>query len=403
MAPAFEFVALTATGKKNKGVIEGEGPREVRDRLRERKLIPLEVREVQRKGGGSFSLRRVSVSVADLALVTRQLSTLIRSGLPLEESLEAVSQQTDHKRLKSVLMAVRGKVLEGHGLVDGLQEFPQVFSTLFRETVGAGEQSGQLEEVMDRLADYLEGSQQLRQKVVLAMIYPVIVLTFAVLVSGALLTFVVPKVVKVFTDMGQELPALTRHLISLSDFLRSDGHLLLLGIMLAIIAFKLGMRRQAFRFLFHRFILKVPLVRRLIRGMNAARFSRTFGILTASGVPVLEGLTISSRVVESLPMRAVVESAAVQVREGSGLYQALSQGDVFTPMVLHLIANGEASGDLAGMLDRAASIQEKEVESLVATLAGVMEPLLILLMGGLVLTIVMAILLPIFDLNQLVR
>lgn len=402
---AFEYTAMNPLGKTVKGVMEGEGGREVRDRLREKGLIPMEVRQVRRrsKGGGMQWRSSSRVSLADISLITRQMATLVRSGLPLEETLSAVAQQTDNRRLQSIMMAVRAKVLEGHALASGMGEFPHVFSALYRETVGAGEQTGRLDEVLERLADYLENSQTLRQKVILAMIYPMVVLVFALGVTVALLTFVVPKVVKVFADFNQELPPLTRGMIALSDFLREHGLALLFALLAVVVVFRLLLRREGPRRLYHRFLLVLPLVRRLVRGLNAARFARTFGILTASGVPVLEGLEISSRVVGNLPMRQVVENATIRVREGTSLHLALQSGGIFTPLVLHLIANGEASGNLAEMLDRAAVIQEREVESLVATLAGIFEPLLIILMGGAVLTIVMAILLPIFDLNQLIR
>lgn len=402
---AFEYTALDARGRTKKGSTEGENPKEVRSRLREQGLTPLTVSAVQKTGGSHhkplFSVR--GVNIADITLATRQLATLVKASLPLEESLKAVSQQTDRKGLQTVLLAVRAKVLEGHALATSLEEFPSLFSDLYRETVAAGERSGKLDGVLERLADHMETSEKLRKSVGLAMIYPIIVLIFALLVTIALLTYVVPEVTRVFADFDQELPWLTRALISLSDFLRNQGWMLLVaGIIIGLIA-PLLTRQTWFRLRIHKLLFHIPLIARLTRGINTARFTRTFGILTESGVPVLEGLLIASRVVANLPMRRAVEIAADKVREGGGLHHALAESKLFSPMAVHLIASGEASGDLAGMLDKAASAQEQEIESLVSTLASLIEPLLILLMGGMVLTIVVAILLPVFDLNQMIQ
>ena len=402
---AFEYTALDSRGRKIKGTSEGDSPREVRNNLREQGLTPLSVEAVGEQRSNSsqpfFAVRGVSSD--DISLATRQLATLVRASLPLEEALLAVSQQTDRKGLRAVLLAVRAKVLEGHPLARAMEIFPTLFSNLYRETVAAGERSGQLDGVLERLADYLETSQKLRKNVWMAMIYPAIVMTFALLVTIALLTYVVPEVTRVFADFKQELPWLTRALISVSNFLRNKGWLLLIGVALAGLSLPFLLRREWIRWRLHQLLLRLPLASRLTRGINTARFTRTFGILTSSGVPVLEGLHIASRVVVNLPMRRAVEIAADKVREGGGLYHALAESKLFSPMAIHLIASGESSGNLPGMLDRAASAQEQEVETLVTTLTSLMEPLLILMMGGMVLTIVIAILLPVFDLNQLIQ
>lgn len=406
---AFEFLALDATGRNRKGVLEGDTPRQVRQQLREKGWTPLSVEEVRQResrsaggGGLQFSFRR-GVSATELALMTRQLATLVHSGLPIEETLRAVSQQTEKQRLKSMLLAVRSRVMEGHSLAAALSDFPNIFPDLYRATVAAGEQSGYLDVVLERLADYTESRQQMRQKIMLALIYPVLLTGVAILVVTALLAYVVPQVVQVFENIGQELPVLTRGLIALSDFIRAYGLTLLLVLVLSSIGFALLMRRPAARYRFHQFLLALPLVSRLIRGLNAARFSRTFSILTASSVPVLEGLRISAQVLSNLPMRAAVEEAATKVREGASLHAALERSRYFPPMTIHLIASGETSGNLELMLERAAVSQEREMETLMAALVGLFEPFLILAMGGIVLVIVIAILLPIFDLNQLVK
>jgi general secretion pathway protein F len=278
-----------------------------------------------------------------------------------------------------------------------------VFPELYRATVAAGEQSGHLDVVLERLADYTESRQQLRQKIQLALFYPALLTLLAISVVVLLLTYVVPQVVQVFQNIGQELPILTRGLIALSDFMRTYGLalLVLLGLAGAGIGWLLrkpGPLRQ-----WHAILLRLPLVSRLTRGLNTARFARTFSILLASGVPVLEALRIAAEVIGNLPMRDAVEAAARKVREGTSIFSALDKSGYFPPMTLHLIASGEASGKLEDMLERAATSQEREIEVMVATLLGLFEPLLIVVMGGLVLIIVLAILLPIFDLNQLVK
>jgi general secretion pathway protein F len=403
--PAFEFTALDATGRELKGVLEGDSPRAVRQQLRERQWTPLNVQEVaarEAKSARRFSLQR-GVAAVDLALMTRQLATLVRSGLPLEESVQAVSQQTEKQRLKSMLLGVRSRVMEGHSLAAGLAEFPHVFPELYRATVAAGEQSGHLDVVLERLADYTESRQQLRQKIQLALFYPALLTLLAISVVVLLLTYVVPQVVQVFQNIGQELPILTRGLIALSDFMRTYGLALLVLLGLAGAGMGWLLRKPGPLRQWHALLLRLPLISRLTRGLNTARFARTFSILLASGVPVLEALRIAAEVIGNLPMRDAVEAAARKVREGTSIFSALDKSGYFPPMTLHLIASGEASGKLEDMLERAATSQEREIEVMVATLLGLFEPLLIVVMGGLVLIIVLAILLPIFDLNQLVK
>jgi general secretion pathway protein F len=322
--------------------------------------------------------------------------------LPLEESLRAASQQTEKARLKSMLMAVRSRVMEGHTLATGLGDFPHVFPELYRTTVSAGEQSGHVDVVLERLADYTESRQQMQQKIQLALFYPALLTLVAVIVVIALMTYVVPQVVQVFENIGQELPWLTQTLIAVSDFLRNNGiaALLLLAVAGGGIAWVL--RKEGPKRRFHRVVLRLPLIGRLARGINAGRFARTFSIVTASGVPVLEGLRIAAQVMSNLPMREAVDEATRLVREGASIYAALDKSGYFPPMMVHLIASGESSGKLEEMLERAAVNQEREIETLVSAIMGLFEPVLILVMGGLVLIIVLAILLPIFNLNQLV-
>lgn len=401
---AFEFVALDKSGKESKGLIEGDTPKHVRQQLRERSLIPVKVTEVAQREARrqrEFSLRR-GMKAAELALVTRQLASLSQSGLPLEEALLAVSQQNDQPRTKSILLGVRAKVMEGYSLADALGEFPQAFPDLYRATIAAGEQSGHLDVVLERLADYTEARQELRQRVTNAMIYPIALIVMAVSIIAFMLASVVPRIVDVFENTAAELPALTRIMIGTSDFLRNHWLLLLIGLGLVGWGTWWLLQREGPKRRYHRLLLSLPITSRLTRGINTARFTRTFSILAGSGVPVLEALKISAEVIENLPMRDAVGEAAIRVREGASISRSLDASKLFPPMMIHMISSGEASGRLEDMLARAAHGQEREVDGLIATMLGILQPLLIVIMGGIVLMIVLAILLPIFEINNLI-
>ncbi|MBM5812691.1 MAG: type II secretion system protein GspF [Gammaproteobacteria bacterium] len=402
---AFEYTALDAGGREHHGVLEGDTARQVRQALREQSLLPVTVSEVAdvapRRGLRWTSAR--GVRAAELALLTRQLATLVRAGLPLEEALLAVSQQSEKVRVRNIVAGVRSRVIEGRTLAEGFGAFPRVFPEIYRATVAAGEQSGHLDTVLERLADYTENRQVLQQKITHAMVYPVLLSVVCAGIVAVLLGYVVPEVVRVFEAGHQELPLLTRLLIAGSDFLRAWWWLLALGTGLAIAGLRRWLRAPAARLRYHQMKLRLPLVGRVTRGNNAARFARTFAILTASAVPVLEALRIAGEVVTSLPMRHAVEEAAVRVREGAPIARALGTSRLFPPMLVHLIASGESSGRLEEMLERAATNQERELDGLVNTAVGILGPAMILLMGVFVFLIVIALLLPIFQLNQLVR
>jgi len=404
---AFEYTAVDAGGRERKGVLEGDTARQVRQLLRDQNLLPIDVSEVaQRERSGTRPGLRFRVTrrlgASDLALLTRQLATLVHSGLPLEEALLAVSEQTEKARAKSILLGVRSKVMEGHSLADGLGDFPGAFPEIYRATVAAGEQSGHLDTVLERLADYTDSRQQMRQRTLSAMLYPIVLFAVCVLIVFFLLVSVVPKVVDVFRSTKAELPILTQGLISMSDFLREWAWLVVGGLALAAFLFARWLRAPAARRRFHRFLLRVPLLGKVVRGTNTARFARTFSTLTSSAVPVLEALRISGEVVTNLPMRDAVLEAAARVREGAAIGRSLGATRMFPPMMIHLISSGETSGDLELMLDRAASNQEREMDAILGAVVGLLGPLMILVMGGLVLLIVLAMLLPIFELNQLV-
>ena len=401
---AFEYTALDVSGRKLKGVLEGDAPRQVRQQLRDQGLTPLSVDEVsQRKSNTEKKTFSRGISSTELAVFTRQLATLIGSGMPLEETLEAVGKQTENDRMQSTIAAVRSRIKEGHTLADALADFPVIFPELYRSTVAAGEQTGHLDVVLSRLADYTENRQMLIQSISQALIYPAVLTLTALAVVGLLLGYVVPQVVQVFTDLGQTLPFLTRALIATSDIVRDFGWLMILLVVAGVLAWRKALQTESIRRRYHVWLLKLPLIGKLVRGVNTARFARTFSILTASGVPVLEGLRISANVMANLPMREAVLEASLRVREGTTVQKALEASDCFPPLVLHLIGSGESSGQLEDMLERAAQNQERDLENRISTLMKIFEPAMILIMGVIVLVIVLAILLPIFDLNQLVK
>jgi general secretion pathway protein F len=404
---AFEYTALDGAGKERRGILEGDTPRHIRQQLREQQLLPVSVSEVaqkeaRRQRSGYLSLMR-GVSTTDLSLFTRQLATLVRAGLPLEEALLAVSQQTEKPRVQSIVLGVRAKVMEGHTLADGLAEFPRVFPEIYRATVAAGEQAGHLDNVLERLADYTESREQIRQKVLAALLYPIVLTVMCFAIVSLLLVFVVPKVVAVFQAQKAQLPLITRLLISVSDFLRSYGLYLLIVAVLAYLLFRRWQRDPQAKRRVHRLQLRLPLLGKLTRGFNTARFTRTFSILSASSVPVLEALRISGEVVTNLPMRDAVTEAAARVREGAPIGRSLANSRQFPPMTIHLISSGESSGELESMLERAAISQERELDGLLAAMVGLLGPLLIVVMGMFVAGIVFAMLLPIFEINQLIH
>ena len=401
---AFEFVALDKSGKESKGLLEGDTPRHVRQILRERQLLPVSVTEVAKKESrrqSNFSIRR-GMSASELALLTRQLATLSQAGLPLEEALLAVSQQNENPRTKSILLGVRSRVMEGHSLADGLADFPQAFPELYRATVAAGEQSGHLDAVLERLAEFTETRQVLQQQIRNALIYPIALVVTAVGIISFMLAYVVPKVVYIFENYDQQLPLLTRIMIGASDFIRDYWIALIIGIIATVYGIRQLLKKEGPKRKFHHLLLRLPVVSKLTRGINTARFTQTLSILAGSGVPILESLRIAAQVVVNVPMREAVEEASLRIREGAMISRSLAASRLFPPMTTHLISSGEASGRLEEMLHRAATNQEREVDGLIATLLGIMQPLLVIVMAAIVLMIVLAILLPIFEINTLI-
>ena len=405
---AFAYKALTTAGRNANGVLEGDNARQIRQQLRDKGLMPLSVEQVSENAlGGAkksqFTLFKARISASELALITRQLATLVESALPIEEALLAVAEQCDKQRHKNMMMAVRSKVVEGHELAVAMAEFPSIFDDLYRAMVAAGEKSGHLDTVLNRLADYTEKRQQTRSQITQALIYPILMLSIATAIVIMLLTVVVPKIVGQFDHMGQDLPAMTQFLISTSDGLKANGIYILIALLLLIVGIKRLLQQPHLKLRYHRLILNLPMIGKVSKGLNTARFARTLSILTSSAVPLLEAMRIAGDVLENLHIKQAVADAAVNVKEGSSLRASLDNTKLFPPMMMHMIASGEKSGELQQMLGRAADNQDREFESLISVALKVFEPMLIVTMAMIVLFIVMAILQPILALNDMVN
>ncbi|HLP97892.1 MAG TPA: type II secretion system inner membrane protein GspF [Sideroxyarcus sp.] len=405
---AFHYQVQDPSGKTLHGVIEADSARMARSQLRDSGLFVLEVQAIEQAGaaaaGGMARLfERNKVSLADLSLMIRQLATLLEAGLALEQALAVLIEQSDDPKVRQVVAGLRSEILAGHTLARAMEQHRNTFPEIHRALICAGEESGELAEVMSRLATYTENQRALQQQVGLAFVYPAIVTVVALLVVGGLLFFVVPQVVSVFQQAHQTLPLLTRSLIWVTDALAAGWLYLLGGMLAAGYMFRQSMQQERFRFSFHSRLLRMPVLGRLIRGMNTARMASTLSILVGSGVSLLTALTAATGVVSNLPMRNALEDAAKKVREGVSLSRALASSSLFPPVLIHLIASGESSGKLDIMLDRVARQQEQEVSGYTTALTSLLEPLLILFMGAVVLVIVLAILLPIIQMNQLIK
>jgi len=408
---AFHYIAFNAKGEKQKGTIEAESAKQARQMLRDKSLTPLEVTPTQQKiltAPDSFKntklgklFNKPNITSKELALVTRQIATLLSAGLPVEEVLGTVAEQTEKPKTKGLILSVRSKVVEGHALASALREFPEAFSALYCSTIAAGEKSGHLDIVLQRLADYTEQQFNMRRKIQNALIYPSIMVCVSIGIVGFLLEYVVPRMVSVYSNIGQKLPALTQLLIGFSAGVQSYGIYILIVLIIGIYFFRRHMKNNiTFKEKTHARLLNIPVIGNAIKVINTARFSRTFAILSSAGVSVLEAMSIASQLITNLPIRKSVEEAAKRVREGANIHLALKQTKYFPPMSIHLIASGEASGQLENMLERAANNQDNEITSLIETTLTLFEPMIILVMGAIVLFIVLAVLLPIFQLDQ---
>ncbi|HEX5125668.1 MAG TPA: type II secretion system inner membrane protein GspF [Rhodocyclaceae bacterium] len=397
---AFSYRALDATGVETSGVIEADNARQARGQLRERGLFPttLDVVASTQKSG-----RRARINIGELCLLTRQFAALLTSGLTIEQALSALSEQSDKAGTRATLAAVRSEVVAGHSLRAALDRFGATFPPIYRASVAAGEKSGQLAQVMTQLADYLERQDSLRRKTLQALLYPMIVASVAFLVVLGLMTYVVPQVVEVFQQGKQALPLMTRTLIWISAFLRNWGWLLLLLLIACGFAARYALRDPVVQRRWDAWLLRLPIFGRHLRTLETARFASTLAILVSSGVPLLAALDSGRQIIRRLPLRDAVAAAADKVREGMGLSAALRQTRAFPPLLVHMIASGEAIGELSDMLFRAAQLQQTEVENRTMTLTTLLEPLLLLVMGGTVLMIVLAVMQPIIEINTLLK
>ena len=405
---AFHYNALDAAGKASNGMIEADSARLARAQLREKGLFVVDLNALSdapsQGSARNFNLPfRKRIPLAEVSLMLRQLATLLEAGLQLEQALAVLIEQGDNPAMRQVIAAMRSEVLAGNTLARAMEKHRDTFPEIHRALINAGEASGELATVMDKLASYSEAQQALQQKIALAMIYPAIVILVAFLVVGGLLIFVVPSVVEVFQQTRQALPLLTRGLIALSDFLSATWLYLIAALVVGGFGAHRALQQEALRFQFHLRLLRLPIVGKLIRGSNTARMASTLSILVGSGVGLLTALNAACGVLTNLPMRRALEDAATKVREGATLSRALAASGLFPPVLVHLIASGEQSGRLDTMLDRVAKQQTQEVSGFTTALTSVLEPILILFMGAVVLLIVLAILLPIIQMNQMVK
>ena len=399
---AFQFEALNAAGRTVSGTVQADTPRQARTQLRAQGLLPFMVDPVRARDHARQPWAQ-GISAAELSLVTRQMATLLVSGLTMEQSLTALIEEASERMTRDVLAGVKAEVTAGLSFAGALGTYDKSFPDFYRALVHGGEESGALPTVLQHLADYLDARQALKQKTGLALLYPVLVTLVAITIVTGLLVYVVPQVVQVFQQSRQSLPLLTRALIGLSDFLRGAWPYLAVTIVGGVAAVRMALRRDAPRRRWHALLLRMPWLGPLVRGINTSRFASTLAILVGGGVPLLAALSSGARVMTNRVMREAVERAIERVREGAGLARALGETRAFPPLLVHLVASGEVSGKLEQMLERAARLETQALERRLAVFLTLLEPVMILVMGGIVLMIVLAILLPIIEINQLVH
>lgn len=410
--PAYSYQALDVRGKKVKGVVEGDSERHVRNVLRGRDLKPLEVKSVRSRANQQSANSSSSVSAIlsfggprmntrELSLFTRQLASLVQSGLPLDEVLAAAAKQSRKPAIKTIVLQVRSRVVEGLSLAQAMAELPKVFDNLYRAMIRAGESSGYLGPVLEQLAEYTERSQETAHKLKSAMIYPIVMVCVSMIIVSILMVKVVPQLVGMFESNSRELPGITKVLIGTSDFMLNYGVLLVIAIAGLVVGFQWLLKDEKRRKIWHRMQLQMPIFGAFILQSETSRYASTLGLLAQSGVPLLEALKIATQVLNNLVLKGASAQVAVMVQEGSSMSNALDQVDAFPPLLVQMVASGEANGKLADQLQYAARNQERELEFSVNALMSLMEPAMILFMAGMVGFIVMAILMPIFQMNDL--
>ena len=400
--PAYQFTAIDASGKQQKGVLEGDSARQIRQQLRDQSLIPVAVDPIEQKDKHAQQRWiQKGLNAYDLALLTRQLSVLVAAAIPLEEAIRAVGKQNEKAHVQNLLMSVRSKVLEGHSLANALQQAGR-FPELYIATIAAGERSGHLDLILDQLADYTENRFAMQKKVQGAMIYPIILMLMSFGIVMGLMTYVVPDIVKTFDQSKDALPWITVALMKASDFIRMAWPFLLVGSVVSIFLLVRFLRTAAGHYAFDRLTLKLPLFSKLSKGINAARFASTLSILTKSGVPLVDALKIGAAVSNNWVIRDSVNLAAEKVTEGGNLATQLERSGYFPPMMVQMIKSGESSGELDRMLERASTMQDREVTTLISTLLALLEPLMLVFMASIVLVIVIAVMLPIVNMNNMI-
>ncbi|MEC9415815.1 MAG: type II secretion system inner membrane protein GspF [Pseudomonadota bacterium] len=401
--PAFEYIAANDKGSEIKGSIEGDTEKHVSYILREKGLFPISIKKLSNKPlNKKINLMQTNLSSKDLALFTRQLATLIGSGIPLDEALISINEQQKKQYAKNIILGVHSKIMEGYTLAESLSEFPNSFPLIYITTVSAGEQSGNLTLILEKLASFTESKRKLQEQVKNALIYPSALIITAILVISFMLAYVVPKVIYIFENFDQQLPLLTRLIISLSDFIRENWLTIIIFIVLSITLIRYFLRDYKIKKKYHTLLLRLPIFGRLTTNMNSARFMQTLSILSGSGVPILDALKISTNVVTNIPMKEAAEVTAIKVSEGESISKSLSSSNLFPSMMVHMIGSGENSGRLDEMLNRATENQEEEVKNTIDVFLGIMQPLTVVIMAVIVLLIVLAILLPIFEINNLI-
>jgi general secretion pathway protein F len=400
--PAYQFTAIDELGKQKKGVLEGDSARQIRQQLREQELIPVAVEPVEQKQSlAKNTWLQKKLTAYDLALMTRQLSVLIAASIPLEEAVKAVAKQSEKAHVQKVLLSIRSKVLEGYSFANALQQSGR-FPDLYIATIAAGERSGHLDLILDQLAEYTENRFAMQKKIQGAMIYPMILMLMSFVIVMGLMTYVVPDIVKTFDQNKEALPWITIALMNISDFIRASWQYMALTGVVGIVLLIRFLRTTAGHYTFDRLTLKLPLFGKLSRGINAARFASTLSILTQSGVPLVDALKIGAAVSNNWVIRDAVNFSAEKVTEGGNLSTQLERSGYFPPMMVQMIRSGEASGELDRMLDRASTMQDREVTTLISTLLALLEPLMLVFMAGIVLVIVMAVMLPIVNMNNII-
>ena len=399
--PAYHFKAIDPKGGVQKGLLEGDSARQIRQQLRDKSWLPVEVMPVQEAGSSHRGNNRYKKpSAYELALMTRQLSVLLAAAIPLEEALGAVAKQSPKTHIKSLMLAVRSYVLEGFSLANALKQAAS-FPPLYIATIAAGEKSGHLDLILNQLADYTENRFALQKKIQGAMVYPIVLMVMAMLIVIGLMSYVVPKIVKVFEQSEQALPWITQVVLGMSNLITQWWWLMLIIIGTTAFLFYRFAKTPAGQLAIDSLVLRLPILARLSRGLNAARFASTMSILVRSGVPLIEALSIGAAVTTNTHIQKTILQAAEKVTEGASLSSQLEKSNYFPPMMVQMIKSGENSGELEDMLNRAANIQEAEATNFISTLLSLLEPLMLVFMGVIVMIIVMAVMLPIVNMNDL--